>query len=197
MDEFPGLSPLCYQNDQRVLSFKGLSRDTYSLLTVPSKSQPLVGQHMQSKKQLSLRRSMETDLPRTQLSLLVGYGNPHSAAVPRTLADGKRDKSLISSCTRGNCPLGTTFTKSSEQILLLLVGFLGTGAQHVDSPTYENLICYICTLDCATAQLLIHIFFTTVDAKSFQQVAFNFLMSIQRDSAGLQHLLCLHRQFLF
>lgn len=146
------------QDQQRVPSFKGLSRDTYLLLTVPSKSQPLEGQHMQSTKQLSLRRNVEMDLPRTQLSLLVGYGNPNSTAVPRTLAGGRRDKSLISSSTRGNCPLGTTFTKTSQPILLFFVGFLGVGTQRVDSTTYENLICYICALHCATAQLLIHIF---------------------------------------
>lgn len=40
-------------------------------------------------------------------------------------------------------------------------------------------------------------FFTLVDAKSFQQVALNFLISIPRNSAGLQHLLCLHSPFLF
>lgn len=97
------------------------------------------------------------DLPRTQLSLLVGYGNPHSAAAPRTLTGGGRDKSLISSSSRGNSPLGTTCTKSSEPILLF-AGFLGAGTQHIDCTTYENLICYIRMLDCATAQLLIHIF---------------------------------------
>jgi len=160
MDEFPGLSHLCYRNrtKARVPSFKGLSRDTYLLLTVPSKSQPLVTQHTQSKNQLPLRRNMEMDLPRTQLSLLVGYGNPHSAAVPRTLAGGRRDQSLISSSTRGNCPLGSTFTRISEPILLFFIGFPGAGPQHVGSTTYENLICYIHALDCATAQLLTHLF---------------------------------------
>lgn len=83
---------------------------------------------------------MQTDLPRTQLSLLVGYGNPHSAAVPRTLAGGRRRKPLFSSSTRGNCPLGTTFTASSEPILLLFVRFLGAATQQVDSTTYENPI---------------------------------------------------------
>ena len=112
---------------------------------------------MQSKNQLPLRRNMEMDLPRTQLSLLVGYGNPHSAAVPRALAGGRRDKSLTSSSTRGNCPLGTTFTKSSEPILLFFVRFPGAGTQYIDSTTYLNLI-NIHALDCATAQLLIHIF---------------------------------------
>lgn len=135
------------------------------------------------------------DLPRTQLSLLVGFGNPHSAAVPRTLTGGGRDKSLIRSSTRGNCPLGTTCTKSSEPILLF-AGFLSAGTQHIDCTMYESLICYIRTLDCATAVTDTH-FFTPVDAKSFQQVAFNFLISIQRNSAGLQHLLYRHRQFLF
>lgn len=159
MDEFPGLSPLHYQNEtkQRVPSLKGLSRDTYLLLTVPSKSQPLVGQHMQSKNQLPLRRNTEMDPPRTQLSLLVGYGNPQPAAVPRTLAGGTRDKRLVSSSARGNYPLGTTFTKSSEPILLF-VGLLDAGTQHVDSTTYENLICYVHVLDGATAQFLTHIF---------------------------------------
>lgn len=110
---------------------------------------------MQSKNQLPLRRNTEMDLPRTQLSLLVGYGNPHTASVSRTPAGGRRDKSLISS---RNCPLGTTFTKSSEQILLSFVGFLGAGTQHVDSTTYENLICHRHALDCGTAQLQTHIF---------------------------------------
>lgn len=109
------------------------------------------------------------DLFRPQLSLLVGYGNPHSAAVPRTLAGGRRDKSLISSSTRGNCPLGTTFTKSSEPILLFFVGFLGAGTRHVDSATHENLIYYTRALGCATAQLAIHVFFPAVDAKSFHK----------------------------
>lgn len=98
------------------------------------------------------------DLPRPQLSLLVGYGNPHSAAAPRTLAGGRRGKSLISSSTRGNCPLGTTFTKNSGSILLLFVGFLGAGTRHVDSTTHENPIYYTRALGCATAQLAIHVF---------------------------------------
>lgn len=47
---------------------------------------------------------MEMDLPRTQLSLLVGYGNPHSAAVPRTLAGRRRHKTLLAAAQEGTAP---------------------------------------------------------------------------------------------
>lgn len=115
----------------------------------------------------------------------MAYGNAHSAAVVRTLAGGTRDKSLGSSSTRVNCPLGTTLTKSSE-LILFFVGFPGADTQHIDFTTQENLIWHIHTLDHTTAEQLT-CFFTTVDAKSFQQVAFNFPMSIRGNSAGLQH----------
>ena len=71
---------------------------------------------------------------------------------------GEETKALLAAAQEGTAPWEQPLQKNSEPILLFFVGFLGAGTQHIDSTTYENLICYICALDCATAQLLIHIF---------------------------------------
>lgn len=53
---------------------------------------------------------MEMDLPRTQLSLLLGYAKARFAAALRTLTGGRRDKSPVRSSKGRSCPSGSTFT---------------------------------------------------------------------------------------
>lgn len=62
-----------------------------------------MGQRVQSENQLPLRENTEMDLSRTQLSLMLGYGNPHSTAVARTLTGGRRDKNL-KAAAQGEAP---------------------------------------------------------------------------------------------
>lgn len=94
---------------------------------------------MQSKTELPLRENTEMDLSRTQLSLMVGYGNPHSAAVARTLTGGRRDKSLKAAAQGEAPPWGLPLQKP-EPILLLFGGFLGTGPQHVGAAASETRV---------------------------------------------------------
>lgn len=91
-----------------------------------------------------------------------------------------------SSSTGGSSTLATVcprnqFKFQSEPILLLLL--LGQPVYY----THTEVGC---------AQALTHFFFHCSRLQAFQQVAFSFLRSIPRNSAGPQHCLCLHRLVL-
>lgn len=153
---------------------------------------------MQSTKQLPLRRNTEMDLPRTQLSLLVGYAKARFEAALRTLAGGRRDKSPVRSSKGRRCPSGSTFTESSKPILLLWQVPRSRNSTGRYCCTVTAGLLRTCTgrYNCLVTDT--HLFMA-VDAESFQEVIFNFLMSITMNlnSAGLQHSLYLHRWFLF
>lgn len=78
---------------------------------------------MQSNNQLLLRENTDGSFQDTAESD-GGYGNPHSAAVAGTLAGGRRHESLKA---QGEAPPWELLLQETKPILLLFVGFLGTG----------------------------------------------------------------------
>lgn len=94
---------------------------------------------------------------------------------------------------RGKLHLGNYLYKNP--ILFLFAGFLGTGPQHVGSAASETRVLHshIGVCKCPATDTG---FFHCSRFQIFQQVAFSFLRSIHRNSAGAQQRLCLHRLFV-